>query len=58
VAVHRILAAHLDVSTQRDGINAVVGFAFAEAEQALAETDYRINATATSEMSTEFNIGD
>src|ERR1051326_3505775 len=39
VLIHRILAAHLDVSTERNRIDAVVGFAFAETHQAPAETN-------------------
>jgi hypothetical protein len=35
----RIFACHLDVSTKRQGTNAVVGDAAAEADQALAESD-------------------
>ena len=37
--VHGILAAHLHVTAQRNGVDAIVGFAFAEADQPLAESD-------------------
>src|ERR1700676_1175331 len=37
--VHRILAAHLDVATERDRVDSIVGVAFAEADQPLAESD-------------------
>ena len=37
--VHGILAAHLDVAAERDGVDAVVGLASAEADQPLAESN-------------------
>ena len=37
--VHGILAAHFDVTTQRDRADAVIGVTLAEAEQAFSETD-------------------
>ncbi len=37
--VHGILAAHLHVAAQRDGVDAIVGVALAEADQPLAESN-------------------
>ena len=37
--VHGILAAHFDVAAERDGVDAIVGLAFAETHQPLAESD-------------------
>ena len=39
VRFQRVLARHLDVAAQRQGADTVIGVAFAEADQALAETD-------------------
>ena len=37
--IHRVLAAHLYVTAERDGGDAVVGVSLAEADQPLAETN-------------------
>ncbi len=37
--IHGIFTAHLDVSAERDGADAVIGVAAAEAQQALTESD-------------------
>jgi hypothetical protein len=39
VRFQRVLAGHFHVTAQRQGTDAVVGVAFAEAHQALAKTD-------------------
>ena len=37
--VHGVLAAHLDVAAERDGVDSIVGVAFAEADKPLAESN-------------------
>ena len=39
VAVHRVLPTHLHVAAERDGIDAIVGLALAEADQTLTKAD-------------------
>ena len=39
VAVHRVLATHLDVAAQRDSVDPVIGLALTETDQTLAEAD-------------------
>ena len=41
-AVHGILAAHLYIATKRKQIDAVIGLALAETDEALAETDGKL----------------
>ena len=38
-SIHRIFAAHLDVAAERNGVDAVVGFAAAEAHKPFAESN-------------------
>ena len=40
--IHRVLAAHLDVAAERQRVDAIVGLAFSETEQALAEADGKL----------------